>query len=252
MSIRLIISAIIITLFLASGSALAQTASPDQTLEEVRGVVKAEQEAVISADLLARVAKTPVRTGEAFQKGDLLISFDCDAPKAEAQAAGAAYRAAKARHESNLEMKTNGAIGQFEVDLSQAEMEQARARARAMSARIKSCDIRAPYNGFVAELAVNAHETPGGNASLMKIVGSETLELRLIVPSNWLLWLKPEVPFSFTIDETGTRHKAKVTRIGAEVDAVSRTVPIIAHFDETPGFVLPGMSGSAEFNRAMR
>ena len=81
----------------------------------------------------------------------------------------------------------------------------------------------------------------------MKIVGSNDLELRLIVPSNWLSWLKIGESFSFQVDETGQQHVAQVTQVGAEVDAVSRTVPITAKFEAHPSTVLPGMSGTAVF-----
>jgi len=115
-------------------------------------------------------------------------------------------------------------------------------------ARTKDCVIQAPYSGRVAELAVNAFETPGVNQPLMKIIGSDELELRLIVPSNWLSWLKIGESFSFQVDETGDEHQALVTQVGAEVDAVSRTVAITAKFESLPATVLPGMSGTALFD----
>lgn len=234
-----------------SAGAFAQPA-PEGADDSIRGVVKAQQEALLSAGINARVQETPVYTGESFSEGDLLIRFDCEAEKAEAQAAYAAYSAAKARHESNVEMQSSGAVGQFEVKLSKAEMQQASAQARAIKARTKTCELHAPFDGKVAELGVNAFETPSPDQPLIKIVASNALELRLIIPSNWLGWVEPGAKFIFTVDETETAHKASVTRIGAEVDAVSRTVPIIAMFDEMPEKVLPGMSGSAKFSQAMR
>ena len=232
------------------GEAIAEeSASPP--LEAVRGVVKATQEAILNADISARVSATPVRIGEAFAAGDLLIEFDCDVQEAERDAARAVYKAAKARYDSNVEMQKNGAVGQFDVSLSRAERDEASARARAISAQLKRCEIRAPYPGRVAELAVNEHETPAPDQPLMKIVASDAMELHLIAPSNWLLWLAPETTFSFTIDETGNSHEARVVRIGAEVDAVSRTVPIVAQFTTLPDDVLPGMSGSARFDQRL-
>ena len=215
----------------------------------IRGVVKAQHEALLSVDIKSNVNALPVRTGESFSKGDVLISFDCVAQRANADAARASYNAAKSRYESSVEMNTYEALGGFEVDLARAEMDEADARARGAEAQTRQCRIVAPYEGRVAELAVNTHEMPAPDTPLMKIVGTSDLELRLIVPSVWLNWIAPGVGFQFEIDETGNLHEATVRAIGAEVDAVSRTVPIIASFEDMPATVLPGMSGTARFSQ---
>jgi len=219
-------------------------------LEPVRGVVKSFQEAVLSVDLNARVMETPVRTGEAFLKDDVLLRFDCERQNADAKAAKAAYSAAKSVHKSNVELKEYGAAGEFEVGVSKAEMEAALAHSQAVSARTKDCEISAPFDGRVAELAINAYETPAPNQPLLKIVSSNEFELHLIVPSSWLAWLKAGDSFNFSVDETGEQHSASVWQIGAEVDAVSRTVPVVARFEQLPQAVLPGMSGTAYFTQS--
>ena len=237
-------------LLVAVGLIMNPALAVTQDIEEdghVRGVVKARQEAVLSVSSKLTVAEIPFRTGETFNQGDLLLRFECDVQKAEADAAHAAYLAAKSRYESNLEMKAHDAIGQFDVDLSKAEMEEAQAQARAGAARIKHCEIAAPFGGKVAEVTVNAFETPSPDQPLMKIVGNTDLELQLIVPSHWLVWLTPGHTFTFEVDETGELQSARVLHIGAEVDAVSRTVPIIAIFEDASEKVLPGMSGTALF-----
>lgn len=215
--------------------------------EPVRGVVKSLQEAVLSVDLNARVLETPVRIGASFSKDDVLIRFDCTVQKAEVKAAKATYRASQSTHNSNVELKEYGAIGEFEVGVSKAEMQRALAIAEAASARTKDCVINAPFEGRVADLSINAFETPAPNQPLLKIVSSEDYEVRLIVPSSWLSWLNTGSEFEFVVDETGQRHPAAVWRVGAEVDAVSKTVPVIARFSMLPVEVLPGMSGTAYF-----
>ncbi len=218
----------------------------------IRGVVKAQHEALLSVDIKSNISALPVRTGESFARGDVLVSFDCMAQRATADASRASYSAAKSRYDSSVEMNSFDALGGYEVELAKAEMDEAAALARGAEALTRQCQIVAPYAGRVAELAVNTHEMPAPDTPLMKIVGTSDLELRLIVPSVWLNWLTPGVVFQFEIDETGKRHEARVTNIGAEVDAVSRTVPIIASFDRASATVLPGMSGTAWFDQIRR
>jgi len=213
----------------------------------VRGVIKASKEAVVAVEFSARVIETPVRAGDSFSQNDVLLKFDCEAMEAEKTAADAAYQAARITHKNNLELQSYRAIGDIEVNVSKAQMGEAKARSDVFSVRTKDCVITAPYNGKVAELAINNFEIPAVNQPLLKIVGNDELELKLIIPSNWLSWVEVGHQFSFNVDETGTTHDVSISQIGAEVDAVSRTVPIVARFTNQPKSILPGMSGNALF-----
>lgn len=216
-------------------------------LPPVRGVVKSGKEAVLTVEFVAKVTEAPIMDGEAFSKDDTLMVFDCEALVADQKGAKAALKAARSVHNNNLELQKHGAIGEFDLGISEANMQEAKSRSDAIIARSKNCVIKAPFNGRVAELAINRHETTSVNQPLLKIVGTDDLELKLIVPSAWLAWLKVGDTFGFEVDETASTYSARVDRIGAEVDAVSRTIPIVAKFTEVPGAVLPGMSGTARF-----
>jgi len=216
--------------------------------EPVRGLVKAQHEALIRSSLVASLEETPVRTGDSFVKGDILIKFSCNVEKAEKAGADAAYRAARTRYDSAQELQETGAAGHFDVALAKAEKEEARARADAQKAMVDHCVIKAPFDGRVSTLFVNAHETPGSDQPLIKIISAGAPEIHLIVPSHWLAKLEIEDQFQFVVDETGAEYRAKIVKIGAEVDAVSKTVPIIAVFDEPTGNISPGMSGEARFS----
>lgn len=226
---------------------LAANVANSATMEPVRGVVKSVQEAVLSVDLYARVVESPVKAGESFKKDDVLLKFDCKVQQAEARAAKAAFSALKMVHKNNVELKKYGAIGEFDVSVSKSEMQQAMAHAEAVTARTRDCEIRAPFDGRVAELAINVFEIPRASQPLLKIVSSGEFEIRLIVPSSWLAWLRTGSEFEFNVDETGAKYQASVSQIGAEVDAVSRTVPIVARFTTLPTPVLSGMSGTGHF-----
>lgn len=240
---------ICILLVFFSGTALATQQENTLTSDSngVRGVVNAVKQAVIRSDITARVTLAPFRAGETFKKGAVLMKFDCQTYYSEIKVAQAAYRAAKTRYDNAMEMNKYKAAGLYEVDLAKAELAQANASIRVARSRCANCAIKAPYAGRVAETFVHVFETPNAGEPLMKIVGVGALEIRLIAPSKWLTWLKPGATFNFLVDETGTEHQASVTNIGAEVDAVSGTVPIIAQFKKPDSSVLPGMSGVAVF-----
>jgi len=214
----------------------------------VRGVIRAVNEAVLSTDIVARVSEMPHREGESFAKGDLLIRFDCAVLEAEIAAARSAFAAAREVYLSNSELASHNAVGKSELRASQSRMDQADAEANAAEARSRDCEIIAPFGGRVVETMIRAHETSGPGGPLMKILDDTDLEIELLVPSHWLVWLKKDAAFRFSVDETGKTYSASVSRLGGAVDPVSQTIKIFGTFQTMPQEILSGMTGNAVFS----
>jgi multidrug efflux pump subunit AcrA (membrane-fusion protein) len=73
-------------------------------------------------------------------------------------------------------------------------------------------------------------------------------KLRLNVPSKWLAWLTLGRRFMVVIDETSRIYQARVAAINARVDAASQTIELEATVDKPGPELLPGMSGTAQFD----
>lgn len=234
---------------LAAGvfAALAAAAHA-QANEPVRGVVRAVHDATISTELVARVSRIVRREGEPFAKGEPLIEFDCEKQKAELEAAEAEDDINRAGYDNAIELDRRKAIGKFDVRAAKSKWEKSHATVASIEAVVRDCRILAPFPGQVAEMRIHAHEMSSRGEPLLRIVDGDDLELDFIVPSNWLIWLKPGSALRARIDETGATHEAQVRRIAAAVDPVSQTVKITAVFAAKAAGVLPGMSVAAAFD----
>ncbi|GEO99621.1 efflux RND transporter periplasmic adaptor subunit [Methylobacterium haplocladii] len=236
--------ATVVLLSLAGLPALAQSDPP------VRGVVRAVRDASIATDLNARIVKLPFREGESFKAGETLVAFDCDRTEAEFRAAEAEDTVNRIALDNAQQLDRRHAIGKIEVQAAKAKWDKAHAAADALRFRVRDCRIVAPFSGRVAELRAREHEMPAAGQPLLRIVDAASVEIDLIVPSAWLVWLKVATPLQVKVDETGRTYAAKVIRTAAAVDPVSQTIKITAGF--APGdtsAVLPGMSLDATFER---
>ncbi len=214
---------------------------------QTRGVLKARQTANLAAGMSARIIKVPYKPGQRFKRGALLVRFDCERLNAEKNAVNAAKSAAEFKHTNIKELLFAGAAGELEVTLAAADVRKATAEIGVITARLKNCNIHAPFNGIVQEKHVSAFDTPALNAPLLSIVRSGTPEIKLIAPSKWMAWVKSGTVFEFTIDETGKTYPAKVLRTGASVDPVSQTIELTATFSKSAPGAMAGMSGVARF-----
>lgn len=229
----------------AAGLAQAQ-----QRAETSRGIVKPVNEAMIGTDLIFPIASLPLREGQSFARGDILATFDCSDLAAQVKSAAAVLRAETITYDNNVRLARSKAVGTFEVELSRAKADQAAAELEAYQSKMSRCVIRAPYDGRIAFMRAHEHEIPEPNQPLMQIVSQGDLEIETLLPSNWLKWLKPGTPFGITIDETGEKMQAQVSRIAAIVDPVSQTVKVTGRFTGNTQGILPGMSGPTEFTSA--
>jgi len=221
--------------------------TPSSDLNVVRGVVKPAEEAVISSELQARVKRMPFRDGQGFQKGNLLVEFDCEKYWAELAATQAELEAREKTALNNQELAKLNGIGQLEVDVSESEVKQAKAAVRSANVAVRHCKITAPFSGRVAKTLVHPHESVNPYDEVLSVLNDKNFEIELILPSTSLRWVSKNSPFKFFIDETQEVYEAIVFEIGARVDPVSQTVRVFGQFKEQPEGVLAGMSGSARF-----
>lgn len=226
----------------ASSHGLAQTKSS----APVRGVVRALRQASIGIDLPVRVAKLHYREGEAFKKGDKLVTFDCKRVQAEHAAAVAASREMRLSLQSQTYLDARGAAGKLDVEISRARADKAEAEASAIAARLEQCVITAPFDGRITELKINEHEVPPNGQPFISLVEETQFEIDLILPSSALRSVEPGTPLQFRIDETGVVYEARLLRFGASIDPVSQSIKAIAAFGKNDGRIVAGMSGSAE------
>ena len=218
---------------------------------EARALIEPRAEAILSSEIGGRILELPVDAGERFAKGDVLVAFDCSFHQAELRAARAELTRAARTLDNKQQLARLNSIGQLEVALAEADVAKARAQVQTRQLYVDRCRLTAPYDGRVVERPVNAYETVGKDQELMSVIAQGGLKVRLIVPSRWLSWLEAGQRFQLVIDETGGRHAAEVTTLGARIDPVSQTLALegkLLETDTEAPRLLPGMSGTARFD----
>ena len=217
------------------------------TGELSRALIKSRFQAVLSSEIAGRILKMPVREGEHFHKGDRLVEFDCNWYAASQQAAQAALTHAQAKQFGTESMAALRSAGSMDVSLARSDTEKARADLKLAAISVERCAIVAPFDGRVVEQKIHAFESVAQNTPLLSVLADSDLEVSLVVPASWLVWLKPGHLFTLAIDETNHTHPGRVTRLGALIDPVSQTVTVFGDLTDPDKDLIAGMSGTASF-----
>ncbi len=234
-------------LSMLSLSTMFATPSRADSKNLTRGIIRALDEAWLSSDLGLPIDQLPFKEGQSFRKGDLLVSFDCAAILAQKTAAQAKVQAESITFKNNKQLKLSNAIGQYDVDIAKARVDQAEAEYEGIAVTVRRCDIVAPFDGDLAQLSVHLFEIPERGTRMMQVLNSMALEVDMIVPSDWLKWLKPGSKFEVTIDELGTSAPAEVVRLAAAIDPISQTIKVVGRLTGDISQIRPGMSGALKF-----
>jgi len=222
--------------------------SPADKDGRVRAQLTARNEVVLSSELSARIDSLPLREGDAFRAGQALVGFDCTLFKAQLNKAQSTLDAARQTLAVNQRLGELNSIGKLEVELTEARVKESSAEAAYMQATVSKCVIAAPYAGRVVKRLAAAFQfvTPG--TALLAIQDTEALEIRMIMPSKWIVRLRPGTRFTLQIEELGRSYPARVLRTGARIDPVSQSMDVIGTVEGKPPALLPGMSGWAMFD----
>lgn len=176
---RFLASSIALGLFLCSALANAEYTA--------QAVIKASQRAVLSGEVAARVQRLPLRPGDAFARGDVLVALDCALYQAQAEKVIAELQTARIRRDNADDMEALDAIGELEVALAMSDFAQAEAELKITRLNTSRCNIRAPWDGRVVSVFVNEHEVIRQQQELIEVLATVGLEAEVVVPAEWLI-----------------------------------------------------------------
>jgi RND family efflux transporter MFP subunit len=201
---------------------------------EVPGTVEAVETAAIASRMTATVLEVRVEIGDAVRKGALLVRLDDRDLRARARAAATALDVAQAQLERLRSLAGREAATTREVEAAEAAAAAARAENDAAQAQMAYVDLRAPFDGRIADRRVQAGDLAAPGRPLLVLQGRGKLRAVTTVPREVADRLGAGDPVSVVRDD-GTLLEARLAIIAPAGDAGSLRVLVKAD--------LPGGAG---------
>ncbi len=247
MSFATAISVVLLGGMLSDARAQSSGPMPGRTSFEVRTHLSPRTFTALSSEMDGKIDALTVREGDRVKRGQTLVRFNCRVEIAKAQKAETLAEQTANVATAYARLYKLKAKSELEVAEAKSNAAAAKAESAVMSEMLKRRAISAPFSGRVFELHVRRHQYVLIGKPLIGILNDKDLELELIVPSNWLTWLKPKTEFSIQIEELDKSYRAVVTAIGARVDPVSQSIKLKAGIVGAHSELMAGMGGRAIF-----
>lgn len=225
------------------------------------GTVRAADRSELAFEAGGQIAGIFVELGDRFARGDLLAELDASTLRLELAGRRADLANAEAvlvdsrlDYERRAGLAGTGAVSQSAIDQARSRFDSATAQVSALGAAVAQAEealadahLRAPFDGEVTARLAEPSEVVAGGEAVLSVIGMQaSLETVIQVPGS----VRPtlEVGTPGRIGAGGEPAQGRITEIGAQANTAG-LFPVTLAIDEAPGWLRPGESIEAQFDR---
>jgi membrane fusion protein (multidrug efflux system) len=220
--------------------AVRQMALRDEA--EAVGSLRSRQSVVLRPEVSGRITALNFRDGERVRRGQVLVQFDDQLPRAQVQQSQAELSIAQANHKRNQELVAQGFISQRSVDESGANLEVARAKLALAQATASRLKIVAPFDGIAGIRGVNVGDYLKDGADIVNVEDLDAVYVDFRLPERLQGKVRKGQTAQVTFDALpGVRYSAVVQAINPQIDADGRAVAVRGCIDNRRLQLRPGM-----------
>lgn len=215
---------------------------------EIQGIVEADKNVMITAELPALIEKIHVKEGQKVKQGALLVTLDDESIKYKIEELKTQLKLAEFVYEkqANLRKENIGSELDYEKAKNKKEyLESALATARAQQGKTK---IRAKYDGIVDEIFPKQGELTGPQMPLIRFVSLGKVNMVVDVPESYLNDIKQGDHVTVSFSELNKSYSSKITNRGNYIEPLNQTFKIKIDLAANDDHLLPNLIGVVKIN----
>ena len=206
------------------------------------GSLRSRQSVVLRPEVSGRITQLNFRDGERVRRGQVLVQFDDQLPRAQVQQSQAELSIAEANHKRNQELVAQGFISQRSVDESAANLEVARAKLALAQATASRLKIVAPFDGIAGIRGVNVGDYLKDGADIVNVEDLDAVYVDFRLPERLQSKVRPGQSAQVAFDALpGVRYAAVVQAVNPQIDADGRSIAVRGCIDNRRLQLRPGM-----------
>lgn len=206
------------------------------------GSIRAVNGVQVSNEASGVVEEIAFESGEAVERGDVLVRLDSEVDEAALRTRRAEAKLAQSEFDRVADLLPKRAISQAQFDEAQANLEAAKARTNEAEAQLNKKILRAPFDGILGLRLVDLGE--------YLPVGTPTVEINMLDPIYVDYSVSERELANLAVDNTvevavaaapEVRFVGQVSAINSSVNPESRTVRVRATLPNPDQILQPGM-----------
>jgi membrane fusion protein (multidrug efflux system) len=184
----------------------------------------------IGSDLRGIVRDVTVERADGVAEGDPLIQLDTAMAEADLEVALINIAALEERLARNERLVSRNLVSRDEIEAIRTELALARAEEKRARLTLERATIRAPFEGFIADVNVSKGELIGADP-LLELIAVNRLKVELVYLAGSYKELEVGDTLRISVDATGATGDAVITSVDPFIDPSSNTFTVIAEAD---------------------
>lgn len=227
-------------------------------LREFPAVVEAAKVAQLTFRVAGEITELPARPGTEVKQGDLIAQLDPTDYQLAVDQAKAQYELASSQYERNKVLVNEGVMSEGQFDQIESELAVAKSNYETAKANLRYTKLTAPFDGVVANLAVEAYENVQAKQPIVTLQISNAIDISINVPEKLFAKVKkqtdyqPEVRFDAAPEFT---YPAHLKEWDSQSDGATNAYEVVFTLPKPQDInVLPGMTATVivDINEVLR
>ncbi len=209
----------------------------------------AQRRALLAAEVAGSVETVKVELGDRVSGGQLLATIDERSLEQAVVEAEAFLRQAWLQLERAENLFERKAITRANLLDATTAHDVAQARLASAKLMLEKARVRAPWSGRIASRFIEPGSYVGPGSPLFDLVDDRTVIARALAPEADVPYLRRGSEVAIGIDALGRTVRGRIERLGAALDAATRTLAVEVELDNRAGELVPGMVARMEVTR---
>lgn len=199
---------------------------------EATGLVRANQGAMLSAQIPGVVSEILVKSGQEVKKGDVLVSLDSRVEMANLKASQAQLASVEATYKRYVALFKTKSVSQQELDNAKSAYQSLVSNIEAAKSAIERRQIVAPFDGKTGIVKVNVGQFVGVGTEMVRLEDTSSMKIDFGLSQNLLEQLHLGQKITAIADaRAGEIFNAEITTIEPAVNNLTGLIDVQAVFD---------------------
>ncbi|MCC7426534.1 MAG: efflux RND transporter periplasmic adaptor subunit [Alphaproteobacteria bacterium] len=214
---------------------------------EAIGTARSREAVTLTSRQSGIVSAIHFEEGQRVRAGQVLIELDQTERKAELDQVAANVDDARVRLQRSRQLRGSGSVTEARLDELDAALRQAEARLRQVQARLDELRIVAPFEGRVGLRSVSLGALIQPGQAVTTLDDTSRIRVDFSVPELFVQRLRQGIAVEASSAAFGNRRFVGVVAVvDTRVDQVTRSVRMLAEFDNPDDELRPGLFMTVE------
>ena len=227
---------------------LTVTENSGAQLREFPGVVEAAKVAQLTFRVAGEITELPVRPGAEVKQGELIARLDPTDYQLAVDQAKAQYELAQSQYQRNKVLVSEGVMSEAQFDQIESQRAVAKSNYETAKANLEYTELRAPFDGVIASLAVEAYENIQPKQPIVTLQISNAVDVSIQVPEQLFARVKKQTDYEPMIRFDAApefQFRAHLKEWDSQAGPATNTYEVVFTLPKPDNLnVLPGMTAT--------